>query len=110
MATFCVVRHMEPVLTPEGAPVLNEFECSLMARTNILQFIPSEAVKTSVSLVHQCDLQCKATNTITATTVERHKISVTKTVFRHNWNNDMYCLNIFVCIMRCNFYSHFNAY
>eukprot|EP00731_Ephydatia_muelleri_P003526 Em0001g3526a len=89
MATFCVVRHMEPVLTPEGAPVLNEFECPLMTHTNILRFIPSEDVKTSVSLVHQYDLRCKAMNTITATTVERHKISVTKTVFHHNWNNDM---------------------
>ncbi|KAL5518020.1 hypothetical protein EMCRGX_G003686 [Ephydatia muelleri] len=89
MATFCVVRHMEPVLTPEGAPVLNEFECPLMTHTNILRFIPSEDVKTSVSLVHQYDLRCKAMNTITATTVERHKISVTKTVFHHNWNNDI---------------------
>ena len=95
MATFCVVRHMEPVLTPEGAPVLNEFECPLMTHTIILRFITSEDVKTSVSLVYQCDLRCKATNTITATTVERHKISVTKTVFHHNRNNDMYCLNIF---------------
>eukprot|EP00731_Ephydatia_muelleri_P000341 Em0001g341a len=49
VATFCVVRHMEPVLTPEGAPVLNEFECPLMTRTNILRFIPSEDVNEDIS-------------------------------------------------------------
>ena len=93
--TYCVVRHMDPVVTPDGVPLLNEYDCPLMTRTSIVRFIPSVQVVRSVSVVHQCDRGCKTADTSTTTTVERQQVSVRKTIFQHDWNNDLYCLNVY---------------
>ena len=96
MATLCVVRHMEPMEVPLGGPMLNPYECPLMTRTNIIRFVFYNLVDRSVSVVHECDSRCAIQEEASATaTVERRAVSIKKTSFLHNWNNDLYCFNIF---------------
>jgi hypothetical protein len=96
MATLCVIRHMEPMETPLGGPMLNHYECPLMTRTSIIRFVSSNLVHRSVSVVHECDSGCAIQAEANATAiVERRAVSVKKTSFLHNWNNDLYCYNIF---------------
>ena len=96
MATLCVVRHMEPMEVPLGGPMLNPYECPLMTRTKIICSVSSNLVDRSVSVVHECDSRCAIQEEASATaTVERSAVSIKKTSFLHNWNNDLYYYNIF---------------
>ena len=96
MATLCVVRHMEPMEVPLRGPMLNPYECPLMTRTNIIRFVISNLVDRSVSVAHECDSRSAIQEEASANaTVERRAVSIKKTSFLHNWNNDLYCYNIF---------------
>ena len=52
---FCVVRTLEPVMSPNNEPILNEVECPLLALTHQLIVIKPSQI---VSIVHRCSNSC----------------------------------------------------
>ena len=92
--TFCVIRHMEPIVDAKQKRVFNSFDCPLLLRTNIIHLVPAACLKHAVSVVHQCDSRCRWLEKDQPTQVERELISVNTTVFEHNWNNNKYCFNV----------------
>ena len=94
MATLCVVHHMEPmeVSLAYVEPLQMSFDDK-----NKHSFCFFQPCCRSVSVVHECDSQCAIQAEASATaTVERRAVSIKKTSFLHNWNNDLYCYNIFM--------------
>ena len=61
--SFCIVHHMDLVVTPARVPLLSEYDCHF--KYSVVH------PKSSCRSVHQCDHRCTTTDTDTTTTVER---------------------------------------
>ena len=78
-----------------GEPIQNEFDCPLLSFTNLIYCIPSNFVKHSVSVVHECSHTCMYISALTSKKVEHEGVDVSELVFTHDWSNNLYCLNIY---------------
>ena len=76
--------------------VVNEVDCPILIKLNTLIVIPSTSVVCSISVVHQCTDSCNSILSVPRTsTVEREDVELCGMTFKHDYNNSMYCLNIF---------------
>lgn len=95
--SFCTLQKMEKIeLTEE--PILNELDCPLIEETHRFEVTPSESIKGTISLVHQCGISCSVTDRTTIT-VEREKATISTYSVQHDWHNKMYCINIYSCTL-----------
>ncbi len=78
-----------------GEPIQNELDCPLLTFSNLIYCIPSNCVKRSVSVVHECSNTCTYITALTSKVVEREGVDVSETVFNHDWSINLYCLNIY---------------
>ena len=80
-------------------PITDDFECPLLSLTNTVYLVPANSIRiqVAVSIMHQCTNTCKFTETAVNRTIEREQVNVDNRslVFKHDWSNDLYCLNIF---------------
>ena len=51
--SFCVVQLLEH-MDCSGVQVCNEYGCPLLTLTSLFQFVPSDCISHSVSVVHEC--------------------------------------------------------
>ena len=77
----------------------NEMDCPLLELTEDYRIIPSSAAIAPVSVVHECDDECKFIAG-TKQTVEREQI-INKGLlsYVHNYCNFYFCLNVYC--MKC---------
>ena len=78
-------------------PIIDEFDCPLLALTNTVHLVPPNSIHVAVSIMHQCTNTCKFVETAITRRIEREQVDVHNhsLVFKHDWSNDLYCLNIF---------------
>ena len=74
--------------------VCNDLDCPLMLLTKRLACVSPSQILCPVSVVHECTETCEFREVLSSRTVEREQIQAIKTEFFHDWNNDMFCLNI----------------
>ena len=74
-------------------PILNEQDCPLIQSTNIIMVINSKDIVAPVSLVHQCTSTCKFSLQTVTTTIERKSAEQNRLIFKHDFINDIYCIN-----------------
>lgn len=80
-----------------GQPILNEYDCPILSLTNLLYCIPSHCVSHAVSVVHECTHTCTFVSSSTTKKIEHEDVQSSFSLFKHDWSNKMYCLNVY-CI------------
>ena len=80
-----------------GDAIVKDYDCSLLTLTANITIISSSLVIQSVSIVHECTSTCVFTTLPNIRTVERERIELAQLIFKHDWTNMLYCLNIY-CI------------
>ena len=93
--SICVVIPFEAVLA--GSEVIyNEVDCPLLVLTKDIYFLSPFDLLSPVSVIHECSESCKFVYDDPFRLVERESVKVSnRCVFFHDWNNDMFCLNVF---------------
>ena len=104
---YCVIRPLE-MMTALGNPITNDFECPLLTLTDTVLLVPPHRVQTSVSIVHQCTDTCTFTDTGIRRRIEREEVHIRSCnlLYKHDWSNNLYCLNIF-CMNQWPYFSLF---
>ena len=92
--SFCVVQLLEH-MDCSGVQVCNEYGCPLLS---LFQFVPSDCISHSVSVVHECSSTCVFRRINTTTIVERKHV---KSCFVHDLSNNLYALNVY-CMHFCH--------
>ena len=92
--TYCILQELE-LQQVMGFIVHNEQDCPLLTLTKTLCVVPSSAVITHISVIHQCTSTCNITTQPFTIEREREQLSNEKLVHYHDFSNDMYCLNVF---------------
>ena len=84
-------------MTALGNPITNDFECPLLTLTDTVLLVPPHRVQTSVSIIHQCADTCTFTGAGIRHRIEREEVHVhcCNLLYKHDWSNNLYCLNIF---------------
>lgn len=92
---LCFVRGFEAMELSNGVPLLNEFDCPLYTLSCTIFPVVSCSIHKPVSMVHECGNSCvfKAVRNVSMT--EREQIETSQCVFTHDWNNPLYCRNVF---------------
>ena len=85
-----------------GDAIVNEYDCPLLTLTANITIISSSLVIQSVSIVHECTSTCVFTTLPNICTVERERIELAQLIFKHDWTNMFYCLNIY-----CIYYNYY---
>ena len=89
---LCVVQLLKAFIAGDE-PILNEQDCPLIQSTNIIMVINSKDIVAPVSLVHQCTSTCKFSLQTVTTTIERKSAEQNRLIFKHDFINDIYCIN-----------------
>ena len=89
---LCVVQLLKAFIAGDE-PMLNEQDCPLIQSTNIIMVINSKDIVAPVSLVHQCTSTCKFSLQTVTTTIERKSAEQNRLIFKHDFINDIYCIN-----------------
>ena len=95
--SVCIVQVLQP-MDSFGIQLTDEFECSLFQQTSLFRCVSSQCIRTSVSFCHQCTSSCKFVRKSTTASFERETLQVQKLVLQHDFNSDMYCLNVYSII------------
>lgn len=90
----CILQLYEP-MNSHGIHVLNEYDCPLYFLTSTFLCVQSSCIISSVSFFHECSPSCTFTRTDSYCQIERETVSTHKLVYRHDYNNSLYFLNIY---------------
>lgn len=91
----CLLQGFETLESPLGEPFVNEHDCPLLSLTRTVITVPAFHVKKAVSVVHECTETCCFVNTVQHRNVEREQISQSNLVYKHDFHNCMYSLNVY---------------
>ena len=94
-SVHCLVQGFHCLETPDGQPLLNKHERPLLELSNMIYSTSGSNVMRAVSIVHECGGTCTFRETTAVQNIERMDIAVNKLVFNHDWNNTMYCYNVY---------------
>ena len=91
---YCFIQVFEP-MDSLGTTMLNEYECPLYSLTNLFRCVPSDCIKHSVSLLHECTPSCTFKQANAESQIERENVVNQQLVFEHDYNSNIYSLNIY---------------
>ncbi len=94
---LCLIRQMQQ-MEVLGEPITNEYDCPILTMTATVQEVPVSNVLRAVSVVHQCGESCTFENMACTTRTEREQVSCNKLTYIHDFNNNMYCLNVYCMV------------
>ena len=77
----------------------NEMDCPMLELTEEYKVIPSSAAIAPVSVVHECDSDCKHVLGTTQTVEREHILNKGLLSYVHNYRNFYFCLNVYC--MKC---------
>jgi hypothetical protein len=97
-AVLCLLQGFKPLCSADGDQRHNKYDCPLLELTRTVFTVPSESVRRSVNMVHQCTQSCTFQESPSAETCEREKIMCNKLSFVHDLRNTTYCFNVY-CIL-----------
>ncbi len=96
MVTGCIVQKLYKVNNKSGhVQEKNERGCPLLSNSLHIQSIPSADVLCPVSIVHNCDSRCTLESKRKRRMVERENITTNTLVLKHDFNNEIFALNIY---------------
>lgn len=91
--SHCLVQVFEQ-LQCGLQPLINEFNCPLLTATTIIMRIASLAVISSISVAHECSTSCTFQQVHNVFPVERENVDIEGLQYVHDWNNNLFCLNV----------------
>ena len=92
---MCIVNPSDRVMVGDEA-VHNDLDCPLLILTQNLSFISPTKIECPISVVHECSETCSFHQSTTFTTyIEREAVNTNKVIFKHDWSNDVFCLNVY---------------
>ena len=94
-AVLCLLQGFKPLCSANGD---HKYDCPLLELTQTVFTVPSESVRRSVNMVHQCTQSCTFQESPSVETCEREKIMCNKLSFVHDLRNITYCFNVY-CIL-----------
>ena len=97
ISRMCLLQQMEPM-----GGIVNNFDCPLYILSSNFKLVSTASIAAEVSFVHECNDRCKFASDLCLRLVEN--ISVDKLHFAHDYDNNMYCLNIF-CMNQQHLFS-----
>ena len=92
--SYCVVRPLE-FMDVNGDCILSEYDCPLLTFGNLIYCLASNCVKRSVSVVHECSHTCSFVPSSTQKRIEHEDVCVSELVYKHDWSNNIFCLNVY---------------
>ena len=72
-------------------PLVNEYDCPLMDLSTTIFCIAGNNIQRPVSFVHRLFKETRAS----IRNVERDIVQEDTLIFKHDWNNTMYCYNVY---------------
>ena len=78
-----------------GDEAVHDLDCPLLMLTQNLSFISPSAIQRPISIVHECSETCTFHQSPTFTTIECEAVDTNKIVLKHDWNNDVFCHNVY---------------
>jgi hypothetical protein len=78
---FCLIRKIDVVVDAQQQPIVTEFDCPIVEVSFTCYVVSAHSVISPVSLIHLCN----------------HLCTLTQHSFKHDFNNPLFCLNIY-CI------------
>ena len=94
-SVHCLVQGFHELTLPDGQPLVNEYDCPLMDLSTTIFCTAGNNIQRPVSFVHQCSGTCLFKETgASIRNVEREIVQDTL-IFKHDWNNTMYCYNVY---------------
>ena len=57
-AVLCLLQGFKPLCSADGDQRHNKYDCPLLELTRSVFTVPSESVRRSVNMVHQCTQSC----------------------------------------------------
>ena len=91
---LCLVRLFER-MEINGEDITNDYDCPLFTLTPSAVVIPPNNVHTAVSFIHQCNSSCMFVRSSHGQTVEREHLNTPRLSYKHDWTNNLYCLNLY---------------
>lgn len=91
---YSILRVLQPIQLGENQ-LLNEFDCPLLELTHKLAVVPSTAILTVASIVHECTPTCQYIYSNISKRIEMEDIQCKKLVYIHDKQNTLYSLNIY---------------
>ena len=93
----CFIRGLEEMVSPLGAPILNEFDCPLLSLSHTIFTVYSTSIKKAVSIVHNCTDTCQFIDMECPRHVEREDVTIKRLEYKHDFfGNPMFCLNVYL--------------
>ena len=92
--SFCVLQGCDEFVV-NSEPVLNEYECPLLAITNRIFSADCSQIKQAVSIVHECSDSCTFDWGSSCRRIEREASGEKALVYTHDWTNMLCCLNVY---------------
>ena len=78
-----------------GETISNEFDCPILTVTDLIYCIPSVAVCTAISVVHECTSSCVFKANMASRRVEHEDIQLPQLMYQHDLSNKFYCHNLY---------------
>eukprot|EP00731_Ephydatia_muelleri_P028790 Em0020g434a len=95
-SVHCLVQGFHELTLPDGQPLVNEYDCPLMDLSTTIFCTAGNNIQRPVSFVHQCSGTCLFKETgASIRNVERDIVQEDTLIFKHDWNNTMYCYNVY---------------
>ena len=92
----CLVQGFHELMLSDGRAMVNDYDCPLLDLSTTIFCTTGNNVQRPVSFVHECSATCLCKETGTSRrSVEREIVEEDTLVFEHDWNNTMYCYNIY---------------
>eukprot|EP00731_Ephydatia_muelleri_P008143 Em0004g481a len=91
--SFCVLQGCDEFVV-NSEPVLNEYECPLLAITKRIFSADCSQIKQAVSIVHECSDSCTVDWGSSSRRIEREASGEKALVNTHDWTNMLCCLNV----------------
>ena len=76
---LCIIRGLEPILSSNGDPILNELDCPLMILTQTIFVTKSSSILGAVSIICECSGSCKFARRQYETSIEREELCLSST-------------------------------
>lgn len=81
--------------TNDGDIVTNDYDCPMLKASEDMYIANSEDILTDISVIHQCTKKCIFIQLSATSIVEREAIQKSNLVFKHDFTNHTYYLNIY---------------
>ena len=95
-SAHCLVQGFHELTLSDGQSVVNEHDCPLFDLSTTIFCTTGNNIQRPVSFVHECSAACLFKETGTSIrNVEREIVQEDTLIFEHDWNNTMYCYNVY---------------